>query len=122
MNHINRMAGALLETHPAARAEVVIELVAVPLAQFDDRAFRAGIVAAVALKAVAARQAALGLVAGLFLEHFIKVTRLLGRGAKLPCSCSGTLHNFSPFPVPSSLPPCPLSYIHLPGLVVVLYL
>src|ERR1700722_13561217 len=62
LDHLDRVHRALLETCAAARAAVVVELVAVPGTQLDYRVLRAGAEAAVALAAVAARQAAACLV------------------------------------------------------------
>ena len=65
--HLDRVHRALLVARPAAGAAVVVEPVAVPDAQLDHRVLRAGAEAAVALEAVAARQAAARLVGRLLL-------------------------------------------------------
>src|SRR5450755_3024808 len=66
-NHLDGMHRALLEARPAAGALVVVELVTMPDAQLDHRVLRAGPEAAIALAAVAARQAAACLVGRLLL-------------------------------------------------------
>src|SRR5918993_1462097 len=64
-HHLDRVHRALLEAGRAAGAAVVVEAVPVPGTELDHRVLRARAEAAVALEAVAAGQAAAGLVARL---------------------------------------------------------
>ena len=68
-DHLNGVDGALLGAGSATGALVVVELVAVSLAQLDDGVLRAGSQAAVTLEAVAAAQAAFGLEVGLLVAQ-----------------------------------------------------
>src|SRR4249919_3067811 len=73
------MYRALLEAGPATGAPVVVETVAVARAELDDRVLGTGAQAAVALEAVAARQAPLGLVDR---RRLIETAHHLGEGGR----------------------------------------
>ena len=63
------MAGALLDADAAAGAKIEFDLVALVRAELDDRVFRTGGITIVAFEAIAAGQAALGLVQRFFLAQ-----------------------------------------------------
>ena len=78
-DHLDGMAGALLEAHRAAGAEIVVVAVALAWPQLDHRVFGASAKAAVALVAVAAGQTASSLVQRFFLAqtfHYFLETAL----------------------------------------------
>src|SRR5690242_19601700 len=87
-DHLDRVHRALLVTRTAASAPVVVVLIAIPGTQLDHRVLRARSQAAVALAAVAARQAATCLVRRLLLgqaAEYLPETRdpLLRLGLRL---------------------------------------
>src|ERR1700679_2403911 len=65
------MAGALLATHLAPRAEIEFDLIAIVRSELDDRVLRTGGITIVAFEAIAAGQAALGLVQRLRLAQSV---------------------------------------------------
>src|ERR1700691_3788912 len=65
------MAGALLDTHLAPRAEIEFDLIAIVRSELDDRVLRTGGITIVAFEAIAAGQASLGLVQRLRLAQSI---------------------------------------------------
>src|SRR5579871_4288049 len=90
-NHVDRAARALAGAHAATLAEIVIEAVALARTELLDGTVGAGVVAAVALKAVAAGEAALGLspsLRALETEHHFIECSLTGVGSER------TLHRF----------------------------
>ena len=75
--HFDGVAGALFKTDRTAGTGIVVEFVLISRSQFYNGIFRAGSVAAVALKAITAGKTAHGFVAGFFFRkpgyYFAKV-------------------------------------------------